>query len=128
MNLPNVIAPETTQLEEDVNFYKRSISTVASATNLLASTLIDVNVRLWGLPTERLLALMNHIGVQRIENIFSANTVLGGAVNESLDLVDASKTIYKLRAPVTQGRADIVYNSELGLFVVEEQSESSNEE
>lgn len=96
-----------TQLEQDLAAKDESIIRCAEAAHHLAIILRIENDRFWSLPTEQLLAVLNH-DVSTTLATFAANTATGTAINATLDQLDLPQL--SARAPVTPGRTDIVFN------------------
>lgn len=110
------INSEKTTLEKNIEEVDRGILQIAQHTNNFAAALQRVNDKFWGLPDEELIELLNAIGPQKVAAIFEQNTKLGLAVNESLDAVDEKSL--RFRAPVTQGRSDVIMDEKTGKFSV----------
>jgi hypothetical protein len=85
----------------------RLLLQVAEAAKHLAATMTTAHAEYWSLPTERLLAMMNADVSATIETL-TLNTVLAGAVNQSLDALNLDQ--YAHRAPTTMGRSDIIFD------------------
>ena len=83
------------------------VDRVATATNHLAETILGCNATFWGQPTEVILAELNR-DISVTMEVFGAQEPLAQACNDSLSLLESSK--YTSRAPVTKGRADIVFD------------------
>lgn len=98
---------QKTELEKDLAAKDESIIRCAEAAHHFAAVLKNENDRFWALPTERLLAVMNH-DVSTTLATFAANTATGTALNATLDQLDLPQ--FSTRAPVTPGRNDIVFN------------------
>lgn len=96
-----------TQLEQDLAEKDESVIRSAEAVYSLIFTLRRENRQFWALPTDRLLAVLNH-DVQTTLATFEANTALGTALNTILDQLALPQ--FSNRAPVTAGRTDIVFN------------------
>ena len=95
------------ELQSDLAAKDESILICAQATNGLAATLKNANDQFWSLPTDRLLAVLNH-DTQTTLATFAANSVTGNAINAVLDQLALPQFVN--RAPVAQGRADIVFD------------------
>lgn len=106
------LIPEKTQLEQDIDLLKEILLTSGEAANNLAAVLKNQNERFWALPTDRLLALLNH-DVSRSMEIMTANTATGEAINAQLD---AFGDRFQARIPLTMGRSDIALVE--GQFVI----------
>ena len=98
---------QKTQLEQDLAFKDESVIRCAEAAHHFAYVLMNENERFWSLPTDRLLAVLNH-DVPTTLATFAANTATGNALNATLDQLALPQ--FSNRAPVTAGRADIVFN------------------
>lgn len=98
---------QKTQLEKDLAAKDDSVISVAEFTHYLASVLKNENDKFWSLPTDRLLAVMNH-DIQNTQSIFAANKQIGEAVNLSLDEINDPR--FPARAPIAPGRDDITFD------------------
>ena len=98
---------QKTQLEKDLAAKDDSIILAAEYVHYLATILKNENERFWSLPTDRLLAVLNH-DVPTTLATFEENTVVGITLNGTLDRLSLPQ--FPNRAPVTAGRADIVFN------------------
>ena len=98
---------QKTELEKDLSNKDESILQCAETAHHFASLLNNKNELFWSLPTERLLAVLNH-DVPTTLATFAANTATGNALNAALDLLALPQ--FSNRAPVTAGRADIIFN------------------
>lgn len=107
-----LITPRTT-LELDLAEKDASVIRCAEAAHHLAAVLRNENSRFWSVPTDRLLAVLNH-DVATTLATFAANTAAGTAVNAILDQLDDPR--FPTRAPVEPGRSDIVFLN--GAFVL----------
>ena len=103
-----------TELESDLSEKDSSILRCAEAAHNLAAVLRNENARFWSVPTERLLAVLNH-NVEVTLATFSANTAAGTAVNTILDQLADPR--FPTRAPVEPGRSDIVYQDGAFIYV-----------
>lgn len=103
---------QRTQLESDLHDKDESVIRCAEAAHHLASVLSNENARFWSVPTDRLLAILNHDVAVTLAT-FAANTAAGTAVNAILDQLDDPR--FPGRAPVAPGRTDIVFQD--GMFV-----------
>lgn len=101
------LLPQKSQAELDLAAKDASIIRCAEALNHLAVTLRNENQQFWSLPTDRLLAVLNH-DIGSTNATFAANTAVGVAANNILDQLDLPQ--FPVRAPVTAGRSDIVFN------------------
>ena len=101
-----LLTPKT-ELEKDLAAKDESVLRAAEATNHLAAILKNENELFWSLPTDRLLAVLNH-DVPTTLATFAANTATGNALNATLDQLALPQ--FPNRAPVTAGRNDIVFN------------------
>lgn len=102
----SLLTPKT-ELEKDLAAKDESVLRAAEAANHLAAVLKNENELFWSLPTDRLLAVLNH-DVPTTLATFAANTATGNALNATLDQLALPH--FPNRAPVTAGRADIVFN------------------
>ena len=102
----SLLTPKT-QLEQDLAAKDESVLRAAEAANHLAAILKNENEQFWSLPTDRLLAVMNH-DVSTTLATFEVNTATGNALNATLDQLALPQ--FSNRAPVTAGRTDIVFN------------------
>ena len=102
----SILTPKT-ELEKDLAAKDESVLRAAEAANHLAAVLKNENERFWSLPTDRLLAVLNH-DVPTTLATFEVNTATGNALNATLDQLALPQ--FPNRAPVTAGRADIVFN------------------
>jgi hypothetical protein len=98
---------QKTELEKDLSNKDESILQCAETAHHFASLLNNKNELFWSLPTDRLLAVLNH-DVPTTLATFEANTALGTALNTILDQLALPQ--FPNRAPVTAGRNDIVFN------------------
>lgn len=101
------ILTQRTELEIDLSNKDKSILRCVETIHHLAATLCNENQQFWSLPTDRLLAVLNH-DVSSTNATFAANTEVGVAVNNILDQLALPQ--FQSRAPVTAGRTDIVFN------------------
>jgi hypothetical protein len=102
----SLLTPKT-QLEKDLAAKDESVLRAAEAAHHFAVVLKNENDLFWALPTDRLLAVMNY-DVPTTLATFEANTAVGIALNTTLDQLALPQ--FPNRAPVTAGRADIVFN------------------
>lgn len=98
-----------TELEKDLAEKDESVLRCAEAVHHLAVILNNENDRFWSLPTDRLLAVMNH-DVENTQYVFASNKQIGEAVNRSLDEVNDPR--FPIRAPIAPGRNDIIFDGE----------------
>jgi hypothetical protein len=98
---------QKTQAELDLAAKDASVIRCAEAVHHLAVILRNENEQFWSLPTDRLLAVLNH-DVSSTNATFAANTEVGVAVNNILDQLALPQ--FQNRAPLTAGRTDIVFN------------------
>jgi hypothetical protein len=105
---------QKTQAELDLAAKDASVIRCAEAVHHLAVTLRNENEQFWLLPTDRLLAVLNH-DVGSTNATFAANTAVGVAVNNILDQLDLPQ--FTVRAPVTAGRTDITFNGTVFEYV-----------
>lgn len=99
---------QKTPLELDLAAKDARVLQCAEATHHLAATLRNSHAWLWELPTDRLLAILN-ADVPLTLATFAQNTALGQAANAALDAVNLPE--FPARAPVTIGRADIIFGA-----------------
>lgn len=125
--MSSIIAQKTV-LQLDLAAKDSRISDVAEAANNLASVMRNAHAWLWGLPTDRLLSMLN-ADVEATLATFAQNTALGLATNAALDaaniLGDDGDPKFAQRAPVSCGRADISFDFEARLFVHIEEASSA---
>ena len=98
---------QKTQAELDLAAKDASVIRCAEAVHHLAATLRNENEHFWSLPTDRLLAVLNH-DVATTQATFEVNTSVGIMINGLLDQLALPQ--FFTRAPVTTGRQDIVFN------------------
>jgi hypothetical protein len=98
---------QRTELEIDLSNKDKSILRCVETIHHLASTLRDENEHFWSLPTDRLLAVLNH-DVPTTQATFEVNTSVGIMINGLLDQLALPQ--FSTRAPVSAGRQDIVFN------------------
>ena len=98
---------QKSQLEKDLAEKDESVMRCAEAVHHLAVILNNENDRFWSLPTDRLLAVMNH-DVQNTQYVFASNKQISEAVNSSLD--DVNDPRFSIRAPIAPGRNDINFD------------------
>jgi len=109
------LIPTTTDLDRDLADLTADILAGAAALHHAAATLHARHARFWGVPTERLLAVLN-ADIPRTMAIFQANTAMASAINAQLDALALPE--FATRAPTTVGREDIEFDAEAGQFVV----------
>jgi hypothetical protein len=98
---------QKTPLELDLAAKDYRVLQCAEATHHLAAFMRNAHAWLWGLPTDRLLALLN-ADVAVTLATFSQNTALGLAANAALDALNLPE--FPTRAPVATGRSDITFD------------------
>ncbi len=103
-----------TEAEADLAAKEQFVLQAGEATHYLASVLAGTNSQFWSLPTDRLLTVLN-ADVATTLATFAANTVLGTAVNASLDALAVPR--FSIRAPVEAGRTDIVFDGTAFVYV-----------
>lgn len=108
------IIRQLTEAESDLAAKESLVMQAGEATHHLASVLASINDRFWSLPTDRLLAILN-ADVTSTLTTFQANTVLGMAVNASLDALGVPSFV--ARAPVEPGRTDIIFDGTAFVYV-----------
>lgn len=108
------IIRQLTTAEADLQAKEQLVLQAGEATHHLAAVLASTNARFWQLPTDRLLAVLN-ADVPATLATFQANTVLGMAVNASLDALAVPR--FTTRAPVEPGRSDIVFDGTAFVYV-----------
>ena len=96
-----------TVLETDLAAKDARVLQCAEATHHLAAVMRNAHAWLWGLPTARLLAILN-ADVAVTLATFGQNTALGMAANAALDALDLPE--FPTRAPVEMGRAGITFD------------------
>ena len=102
----SLITPKP-QLEQDLADKDAGVMRAASALHHAAAVLTAENQRFWGIPTERLLAVLN-ADLPLTLATFAANTQAGSAINALLDAVGSPELTS--RAPVEPGRNDITFD------------------
>lgn len=112
---------EKSQEDIDLEMVDKGMIGVAVKLTFVVLELRSIYDKFWGLPDDRLLAVMNKIGPQKLSQIFAQNTALGEAVNASLDAINLEN--FKLRAPVVPKREDVVFDINTGKFVIAESYE-----
>lgn len=115
------LIPPLSQLDQDIAEKNTSVMRCAEAAHHLAAVLSNENARFWAIPTERLLAVLNHDVAVTLAT-FAANTALGQSLNAILDQIADPR--FPTRAPVEPGRTDIVLQS--GSFVLIEPTIEQN--
>ena len=113
IQLTMILTPRT-QLEQDLADKDASVIRCAEAAHHLAAVLRNENARFWSVPTDRLLAVLNHDVAVTLAT-FAANTAAGTAVNAILDQLADPR--FPARAPVGPGRSDIVFQDGTFVFV-----------
>lgn len=108
---------QKSQIEIDLAAKDASVIRCAEAVHHLAATLRNENEQFWSLPTDRLLAVLNH-DVSSTNATFAANTEVGVVVNNILDQLDLPQ--FSVRAPVTSSRTDITFNGTVFEYVPSE--------
>lgn len=103
-----------TQLDLDLADKDASVIRCAEAAHHLAAVLRNENARFWSVPTDRLLAVLNHDVAVTLAT-FAANTEAGTAVNAILDQLADPR--FPTRAPTEPGRSDIVFQDDAFVFV-----------
>lgn len=113
-----------TQLETDLADKDASVIRCAEAAHHLAAVLRNENARFWSVPTDRLLAVLNHDVAVTLAT-FAANTAAGTAVNAILDQLADPR--FPTRAPTEPGRADIVFDGTQFVYVLPTEPETEPE-
>lgn len=108
-----IIKPKT-NLATDLETLDDFIQQSAKIAHDQAEALREAHAWFWNLPTERLLDLLNEDVAVTLAT-FSLNTSLGTATNASLDAVNHSDLV--VRAPVTMGRTDIMFDGTAFIYV-----------
>lgn len=103
MNTP--LITQKTTLQRDLDEKDASVIRCAEALHHAASVLAEENLRFWEVPTDRLLAVLNH-DIAATLATFAANSAVGLAINAQLDALALPQL--PRRAPVEPGRTDIV--------------------
>ena len=101
-----------TQLDQDLDGLLSSINTIALAAAATATTLNNAHAEFWRLPDERLAAVLNRIGAEKVQEMFDQHFALGSAANAFLDASEFSGP----RAVTVRGR-EITLGAD-GLFTV----------
>ena len=104
---------EKTPIEKNRSLLEECILTGAEAAHHAAVVISNVNERIWGLPTEELLELLND-DVPYTLSVFGENTAISKAVNARLNGLNLPQ--FPTRAPTSMGRSDI--KLEAGTFVL----------
>jgi hypothetical protein len=115
---------QRSQLELDLASKDEAVLKVASVIHSLVSVLKETNKSFWSLPTDRLLAVLNH-DVPTTQTTFDVNTSLGIMLNGLLDQLALPQ--FQNRAPVTAGRQDIVFNGSTYEYVAPPEPEPEPE-
>jgi len=108
------LIPIQSEAEQDVALRDRIVAQAAMATQQLAMQLRQLSQQFWALPTERLLAVLN-ADVAKTLAIFAANTQLATDLNANLDALASPQ--FAMRAPVSMGRNDIVFDGSAFVLV-----------
>lgn len=116
---------QKTSLEINRELLDTAILGGAEAAHHFAVTLRNWNERIWSLPTEDLLELLND-DVPRTLAIFEANTAHANALNARLDALALPQ--FPGRAPTETGRADIAFENGQFVLVLPPEPESEPEE
>ena len=119
------IIRQLTVAEADLAAKESLVVQAGEATHHLAAVLASTNARFWQLPTDRLLAVLN-ADVPATLATFTANTVLGMAVNASLDALAVPQ--FTARAPVEPGRTDITFDGTAFVYVAPPEPEPEPEQ
>lgn len=101
-----ILTPKS-ELQNDLDAKDLRIVQCAAAAHNLAVVMGDVHRWLWTLPDDRLLAVLND-DIQTTQETLTQNATLGAAVNAALDAM--ALPMFPTRAPVTIGRADVVFD------------------
>ena len=112
------------QIEIDLAAKDASVIRCAEAVHHLAATLRNENEQFWSLPTDRLLAVLNH-DVPTTQATFEVNTSVGIMINGLLDQLALPQ--FQNRAPVSAGRQDIVFNGSTYEYVAPPEPEPEPE-
>jgi hypothetical protein len=112
------------QIEIDLAAKDASVIRCAEAVHHLAATLRNENEHFWSLPTDRLLAVLNH-DVPTTQATFEVNTSVGIMINGLLDQLALPQ--FQNRAPVSAGRQDIVFNGSTYEYVAPPEPEPEPE-
>ena len=112
------------QIEIDLAAKDASVIRCAEAVHHLAATLRNENEHFWSLPTDRLLAVLNH-DVPTTQATFEVNTSVGIMLNGLLDQLALPQ--FQNRAPVSAGRQDIVFNGSTYEYVAPPEPEPEPE-
>ena len=108
------IIRQLTESEADLQAKEALVLQAGEATHHLAAVLASTNARFWQFPTDRLLAVLN-ADVPATLATFQSNTVLGMAVNASLDALAVPQ--FTARAPVEPGRTDITFDGTAFVYI-----------
>lgn len=109
------IFPQKSTLQKDAQQLDEGILSVAEALNHSATILNIEHDKIWSLPDDRLLALLN-ADIPRIIAISAAKDAAATQINALL--VQLNLPQYTLRAPVGFGRADVKFDPKTNLFVI----------
>lgn len=105
---------ELTPLAADLAALNSSILESAEALNHAAGVLANGHARLWSLPVDRLLDVLN-ADVSRTLEVFAANTATGTAINAQLAALGLER--FSNRVPVVPGREDIAFEEDQFVYV-----------
>lgn len=109
------ILPAKTEAQADLEALDEGILRVAEALNHAAAVLTSEHSKVWGMPDERLLALLN-ASVPRTIAIAQAKDKAAAEINALLDALKLAK--YSNRAPIGFGRSDVLLNPDTGRFEI----------
>ncbi len=109
------IFPQKTTLQQDAQQLDAGILSVAEALNHTATILKIEHDKIWSLPDERLLALLN-ANVARMITISAAKDAAATQINALLTQLNLPQ--YTTRAPVGFGRTDVKFDQKTNLFVI----------
>lgn len=109
------ILPQKTQAQADLEDLDGGILRVAEALNHAAAVLTAEHSKVWGLPDDRLLALLN-ANVSRTIAIAQAKDKAAQEINSLLNMLNLAR--FTNRAPIGFGREDVRLNQETGQFEI----------
>jgi len=74
-----------TQLEQDLDALLENINTAALAASATAQTLNNAHAAFWGLPDDRLIAVLNSLGAEKVQSMFDEHFAIASACNAFMD-------------------------------------------
>lgn len=100
-----------TQLEQDIDALIVNIDTISRAAAATAQTLNNAHAEFWALPDDRLLAVLNSLGSEKVQTLFDSHFAVGNAINVFLETADGPAT----RAITVRGRSIVFENGAYAL-------------